>query len=141
MSLDVGIRHDLHSYSFIQNEPTLSLEDDGYYWFLYPLFVELSKETGQLIDLYDGAHFQAETLDALERTLSMAMTLVESQPASWRVQVALSGVASGARYSIAGSYGLYEQVEKSQFINLLAQFQRILARARELGLPVVCHGD
>ena len=49
-----------------------SFEDDGYYWFLYPLFEELAKETGQHIDLYDGAAFSGISLEALARTIASA---------------------------------------------------------------------
>jgi len=140
MSLDIGIREP-HSYSFIQGEPRLALEDDGYYWFLYPLFEKLAKTTGELIDLYGRAVFQAGSLEALQQTLSTAKALIEAQPTTWQVQVALLGPASSIRCRIPGRSGLHQQVERGQFINLLAQFQRILERARELGLPVVCSGD
>jgi hypothetical protein len=66
-------------------EPGLALDDDGYYWFLHPLFEELQASTGQYIDLYGDAAFVGANLDALGRILSAARRLVEAQPKSWKV--------------------------------------------------------
>ncbi len=58
------------------------MEDDGYYWFLHPLFVALAEETGQYVDLYGGARFQGQDLDALERALASSRQLIEVQPSA-----------------------------------------------------------
>jgi hypothetical protein len=120
MSLDIGVGDGV-SFFPITTEPSLSLDDNGYYWYLYPLFEKLQSETGQFIDLYGHATFQDKRLAALERLLSSARELVESQPASWSVQDMV--------------------VEQDQFSALLAQWRRIVARAKDLNRPVVCFGD
>jgi hypothetical protein len=43
----------------------LQFEDNGYYWFLYDFFEDLAKQSGQMIDLYDGAFFRGGNLDLL----------------------------------------------------------------------------
>ena len=49
--LDIGVGDALHQPSD-PAEPSLGFEgDDGYYWFLHPLFERLAAETGQYIDL------------------------------------------------------------------------------------------
>ena len=62
------------------DEPSLGLEDDGYYWFLHPLFERLAGETGQYIDLYGDALFAGPDLLALSRMLSEARRLVGPSP-------------------------------------------------------------
>jgi hypothetical protein len=56
--------------------------DEGYYWFLHPLFEELRAETGEYINLYDRAVFSGDSLEALARTLSAAHSLVAGHPES-----------------------------------------------------------
>ena len=82
--LDIGVGDEIHQPSD-PNEPYLGFDDDGYYWFLYPLFEKLFTETGQFIDLYGYALFAGADLQALSRMLDEARTLVEAQPNSWRV--------------------------------------------------------
>jgi hypothetical protein len=132
MTLDIGIG-DGHSLWPIEGEPSLVLECDGYYWFLHPLLVELHQETGEYIDLFGEASFQAESLQGLERFLSSARALVASQPASWQVHV-------GTQVSPEHKE-LYRPVERELLIDLLDRFERVVARAKELGRPVVCFGD
>jgi hypothetical protein len=127
MALDIGVGG--KTLYLDDDEPGLALEDDGYYWFLYPLFVELQKATGELIDLYDGATFQGGQLAALGRTLSAARSLVASQPAAWQVNVSVP------------ESPVYKTVNRDQFMALLDRFDHIVARAKALGRPVVCLGD
>src|SRR4051812_32375630 len=81
--LDIGVGYDVGKPP-TATEPGLAL-DDGYYWFLHPLFEELRVVTGEYIDLYGDAAFIGPDLDALERMLSAARRLVEAQPEFWEV--------------------------------------------------------
>jgi hypothetical protein len=132
MSLEIGIG-DGRSVWSIEKTPSLALEDDGYYWFLHPLLVALADETGQYVDLYGEARFQGESLNALERVLVSACELVESQPSSWEVHV-------GTQLS-PERRELYKPVERRRFLELIATWQGIVARARELRRAVLCFGD
>ena len=132
MALDLGIG-DGTSRLPVQGEPSLAFRSDGYYWFLHPLFEQLRIETGQYIDLYGDALFSGESLDALERMVAEAKRLVASQPDTWRVHI---GTQTSPKQK-----ELYDEVEKGRFLELLDQWQRILARARESGWPVICFGD
>src|SRR5262245_12558750 len=71
----------------VPGEPSLILEDDGYYSFLHPWFERLAAETGQYIDLYGDASFAGETLAALERVLAEARHSARSQLQKWSVHV------------------------------------------------------
>ena len=132
MALDLGIGDGV-SLIPQQSEPSLWLESDGYYWFLHPLFEKLQSETGQYIDLYGDASFTDASLSALERMIDEAMSLVKAHPATWQVH---TGAELSPKYK-----ELYAAVEKDRFLELLAKWQLIIARAKEIGKPVVCFGD
>jgi hypothetical protein len=105
--------------------PVLELEDDGYYWFLHPLFERLAAETGQYIDLYGNATFFGEDLDSLERTLTAAQELVLSQPEAWEV---LTNGRAGT-------------VQRVQLLQLLDTWEDAIRAAKEQGRPIICFGD
>jgi hypothetical protein len=130
MPLDIGIGPSRYP---AQDEPSLQLDNDGYYWFLHPLFEQLAAETGQYVDLYGDASFNGDALAALEQTLAAARDLVTSQPATWRVHVGTQTMPARKE--------LYKIVEKTRFFELLDQWERIVARAKQSNRPVVCFGD
>src|SRR5437763_214199 len=132
MALGIGIG-DGHSSIPLQSEPALQLNDDGYYWFLAPLFGRLQSETRQFIDLYGDATFSDSRLAALERMLAEALRLVQAQPATWRVH-------TGTQISPERK-DLYDEVSKDRFLTLLKKWEEIVARAKKIGKPVVCFGD
>ncbi len=110
------------------------LYDEGYYWFLHPLFEKLLAETDQYIDLYGDARFEGFALDALERMLADAAKQVRKQPPRWKVYIGTQGY-QGKRSE------LYYEVEKSRLLDLLSQWKAVIARAKELSRAVVCFGD
>src|SRR5262249_15998931 len=132
MALDVGIG-DGTSLIPMPSEPSLCLNSDGYYCFLHPLFERLRTETGQYIDLYGDASFFGDSLSALERVVADAKRLVLSQPATWRVHTGTQLTPEHKE--------LYADVEKNRFLALLGRWEQIIARAKEIGHPVVCLGD
>ena len=132
MALDLGIGDGV-SLNPQQSEPSLWLHSDGYYWFLHPLFEKLHSETGQYIDLYGDASFNDATLSALERMVAEAARLVQAQPATWQVH---TGTQLRPEHK-----EMYAAVEKDSFLALLDKWQQIIARAKEIGKPVVCFGD
>jgi hypothetical protein len=132
MALDIGVG-DGCSLIPVQGEPSLFLEDDGYYWFLHPLFERLAVETGQYIDLYGDGSFAGEKLAALERVLAEARQFVRSQPEAWSVHVGTQ--VSPERRE------LYRPVERQAMLALLDRWDVAIERARQLGRPIVCFGD
>lgn len=114
-------------------EPKFGLDNDGYYWFLYPLFEQLRDATSQYIDLYGDAAFAGPDLDELERMLSAARRLVEAQPESWEVHI---GTQTAPVHR-----DLYSLVERAEFLRLLGVWGQCLERARQTGRSVVCFGD
>ena len=139
MALDIGIGDGV-SVRPLASEPSISLEDDGYYWYLHPLFEELRAVTGQYIDLYGDASFSGSMLPALEDTVSRAHDLVERQPASWKVCVGQELVPweKGVRKHLEPRFAV---VAKEQFLAILNRWQDVIIRAKKLQCPVVCFGD
>jgi hypothetical protein len=132
MSLDIGVG-DGSSFIPAQGEPSLSLDDDGYYWFLHPLFERLRTDTGQYIDLYGDAHFDGECRAALERVLAEARRLAGSQPEEWQVHVGTQLMPEHKE--------LFQRVERETMLKLLDRWDNIVQRAKRLSRPVVCLGD
>jgi hypothetical protein len=132
MALDLGVG-DGASLVPQPGEPSLQLDNDGYYWSLHPLIEKLHSETGQYIDLYGDASFSGASLSALERMIAEAEKMIQKQSVSW--QVHLGTQLRPQRKE------LYEVVYKVQVLSLLQKWREIVARAKELGKPVVCFGD
>jgi hypothetical protein len=114
-------------------EPGLALDDDGYYWFLHPLFEQLHAESGQYIDLYGDASFSGPGLDALERMLTRARRLIEAQPDTWRVRTATQ--LAPVRCDI------HKPVKRKEFMRLIGLWEQVVDRARATGRAVLCFGD
>lgn len=110
------------------------LDDDGYYWFLWPLFQELFEETGQFIDLYGNACFESENLARLGQILERAQILVNTQPETWSVSV-------GIQTHQSHSHEVFQQVSKTHFLKLLNQWQSLLRLAEQSGQGIVAFGD
>lgn len=132
MSLDIGVGDGRRLWP-IEDEPSLALEDDGYYWFLEPLFQELYEKTEVYVDLYGAVSLKGEDLAALEQVIASAIDLVATQPETWQV-------CTGTQITPERKH-FFQTVERDHFLAQLAQFQQIIARAKELGQPVVCFGD
>jgi hypothetical protein len=116
-----------------QEEPGLSLDGDGYYMFLYPLIEKLAIETGQFIDLYTDGRFSPSSIPALERMLATAQQLVRVHPARWQVHMGTQTKPKRKE--------VYDEVKKTRFLKLLAQWRKVVCRAKEMRRPVVCFGD
>ena len=110
-----------------------SLDNDGYYWHLYPAFEVLHESCGQMIDLYGDALFQGDLLASLEAALAAAHLQAVSQPERWEfVQTAIVvGAATEVR----------SPVYRSVLLTLLEELQAGVATARANGSCILFWGD
>ena len=115
------------------HEFVCAFDDDGYYWFLYPLFKRLAEETGKWIDLYDGAVFGGETLEALARTLASARSLVEVNPDVWEV-------VTGTR-AVPVPEEVRSLVDKAEMFAQLDRLEAAIEIARETAAYISFIGD
>lgn len=129
MALDIGIGNG-SSYIPVQGEPSLWMDDGAAYWFLHPLFLDLRTETRQYIDLYGDASFAGQQLAALKKMLAEARRIAEAQPEHWQVCVGRNQLKE-----------FWKPLDRETLLNLIAAWERVVARAEELGRPVVCFGD
>lgn len=129
---------------FIQPKPECPFDDvykeifafednEGYYWYLHPLFEELRERTGQYIDLYGTAAFGGTTLDDLKKTLVKAIMLTQLQPQSWEVRTGTQ--TAPVRKQI------YVTVHKQEFLEMLGQLESAVEEAQTEGAWVTFCGD
>jgi hypothetical protein len=108
---------------------SVMLDDDGYYWFLHPLF----EAAGLHIDLYGDATFGTSHFGRLKKLLHGASELVEARPAKWQVKV--------GTILVPEKKDAFALVTKVEFRELLAKLRRVVEEAERLGGYVECQGD
>ena len=136
MALDVGVA-DAEDNGLLPS-PRAALENDGYYWFLHTLFQGLRNSHGKYIDLHGDTKFRRSELSLLDHLLNDATGLVREQPARWRVHVGKQTVRTQAGPS---ERELYSEVDRREFLDLIARLRGIVAVARETGSSVWFIGD
>ncbi len=138
MSLTIGMAVEGTQPVELAAHTRVDLDDDGYYWFLYPLFERLASETGQMVDLYDGATFAGPSLVAFRRVVADARRLIAPMPEQWDVQ---TGMDIGSYAQPIPPTPVYATVRKDRFLGLLRRLDELLDEAVRLGGRVVCLGD
>ncbi len=130
MSLDIRIRTaQPHSDAGLQ----VALQDDGYYWFLYPLFERLGEECGKILDLYGGGLFTRDDFPRLRQMLDEAQAMAERQPESWQVHVGTELQPTPRE--------LYKTVQRARFLELITTLRTMVDTADRLGGALECIGD
>jgi hypothetical protein len=136
MSLDIG----LADAKVTQPYPSMriSFDDDGYYWFCYPYFEDLARQTGEMIDLYGGAWFSGAQLEELDRTLTLILRKARTMPRQWDVCI---GQSLGSQLAPTPSTPVYSTVLREQLLSLLAQLAGLVNEAKRDGIWIACLGD
>jgi FMN phosphatase YigB (HAD superfamily) len=146
LAIGIGTRASLIPHS---DQPLVLLEDDGYYWFLRPLFDQLFEQTNQYVDPYGNAYFEGTSLDLLQETITTAYQQVESQPETWLVSTSASIDFLQMHREYYADFlqthpdykEVFEEVSKATFIDLLNQWDSLVKLARQQNLGIVCFGD
>jgi hypothetical protein len=113
--------------------PALVFEDDGYYWFLHPLFERLREETGKYIDLYGGALFSRNDWPRLRALLREAEAMANRQPVKWEVCV-------GTQLHPVEKK-LYRAVVRDELLQRIATFKTLIDVAEGCDGVIECLGD
>jgi hypothetical protein len=129
MAIDIGVG-DGSSFIPVTGEPTFCMDNDPAYCFLQPLFERLALETGQSVNLHGDAAFAGEHLVALKKMLVEARRLAELQP---DVEEIYAGTPLAPDQD-----DVYVSLERTALLDLIIAWENIVARAEELGRPVVC---
>ncbi|MEQ8637148.1 hypothetical protein [Gimesia maris] len=129
MAVTIGLSctDDVHNADYTSG---VYLEDDGYYWFLFPFFQDVWEQTGQMIDLYDNAVFSAIELSVLLAILERASAEAREQPDKWEVCI-------GWR----GDDAIMSTVTKPELLALLTKLIDLVTEAQSSQCAVVCFGD
>ncbi len=130
MSLDLHVRGQRFRD---RPAPALSLENDGYYWFLQPLFARLRDECGKSLDLYGDTQFTRDDFPRLRALLHEAERLARRQPRTWEVH--LGTQLRPAKREVRRT------VDRDRLLELIAAFRALVDAADELGGTLECIGD
>lgn len=134
MALDIYVQPKAEAPRIGGNyELITQFNDDGYYWFLVPLFENLWKKTGQTIDLYGNATFSGEYLDDLKAVIIEAKQLLVSQPKIWEV-------STGTQISPVRKE-IFSTVTKVGFEELLNKIEMAIEKAKSENSCVTFWGD
>lgn len=130
MGVDIRIRaNKLHP----QDGLALSFSDDGYYWFLHPLFEQLRDESGKYLDLYGDALFTRDDYPRLRRLLNEAEGRARRQPQAWKVHV-----GTQLQPTLKETY---RAVERNKLLEMISMLRKMVDVADELGGVIECTGD
>ena len=138
MALNIGLEREGIRPFELERENRIDLEDDGYYWFLFPHFEDLANETGQMIDLYNGAVFESATLAAFRAMIERAKGAVRTMPDCWNVQ---TGSEIGSYLEPKEPTPVFSAVEKGALIQLLDRFAELVDTAISTKGRIRCLGD
>ncbi len=127
MGLEVGIERNAVV------EYRLSFDDDGYYWFLHPLFAALAERTGIYIDLYGHASFHPGNIHHLERLIADARALVQDRPDVWQVSI--------GHQPFPVEREIYQEVSKSLMSEKLDVLSELVREVKKTSASLVFLGD
>jgi hypothetical protein len=117
----------------LQIESSLHLNDDGYYWFLHPAFIEIKESTGQMIDLYSEAVFGSSSLPLLREFVARVEDSIRGRPDHWQVSV--------GHQLQPEIKEMLDEISKPKLIELLKRFIEIIDFAVANDENVICIGD
>jgi len=135
MASEIGIGKSIdHDNPFIDDQRII-LNDDGYYWHLYPYF-ENAKivQEYELIDLYGDCEVEGKELSSLEKQLYKCLNDIDKKNDTWKV-------LTGWREFKAEGNEIYHEVEKSKMVKLINQFHKFISIAKNKNLKLICIGD
>jgi hypothetical protein len=110
-------------------EPGVCLEDDAYYWFLYPFFERLAARTRQYIDPYGDAEFSGTQIAELQKTVAEARASAEPLPDT--IEVTLGWRPEP----------VVEVIRKRVLLSVLNQLDEVIRVGQQEGRAIVCSGD
>ncbi len=116
-------------------EQTVWLDDTPCYWHLYRYF-EAAKvqRTEELVDLYGGAEIDGYELDRLKEELLVARADTHHRPGEWKV-------LTGWTNSPSRENEIWETVQKSELLSVIANLISLIDFAKENQLKLIVSGD
>ena len=114
----------------------LILNDDGYYWFLYPYFetANLDRST-ELVDLYGDADIAGYQLERLHDELIEARLDAGCRAETWRVLVGWTNTERSR------STENWQTIDRAKMVALIDRLLEFVQAARSMSGRLVCVGD
>jgi hypothetical protein len=136
LAADLGLGTSLNDPNLFSDGISLTLNDDGYYWFLYRYFesANLDKQH-ELIDLYGDAEIDGYQLERLEEELRQAHFDANNRNDSWDVLTSWHGSEVSKQAEIR------KVVEKNKMIELIQRLLDLIEQAKRRKLKLICVGD
>ncbi len=129
MGLDVG----LNTKGKVEFFFSINDEDQGYYWFLYPLFEKFRDRTGIYISLYGNAKFHQGNIDQIESLVKEAQGIIANMPKTWQVHC-----GQQTRPEVKE---IYYPVTKEEFIRKINILLMLINEVKVNGSELVFKGD
>lgn len=127
MGLDIGIKTEEKTHYKV------SFEDDGYYWFLHPLFEKMASSIGFYIDLYGSAQLKDANIAQFELLLKEAYAMVSEKTDYWEVHTGTE------TYPIKKE--IYNKISKLHLINKLDILSSMASEVKKGNSKMVFEGD
>ena len=116
--------------------PSITFDDDGYYWFLYPYFETANlNRRFELVDLYGNSEIDGYQLERLRDELLEARLDVEKRADTWKVLVGWTGTTKSRTTEI------WRSVYRTEFLDRIDHLLRLVDAARVGGRKLVVVGD
>src|SRR6187431_1966332 len=119
MALDIRVR--TGKTVLLESELHVALNNDGYYWFLHPLFERLRDQCGKYVDLYGDALFTRDDYPRLRSLLDEAAALAKGKPATWSIHVGTQLKPTRKE--------LYAAVSREQLLTLIEAIRNMVEMA------------
>ncbi|MEM1108687.1 MAG: hypothetical protein AAGH99_08360 [Planctomycetota bacterium] len=132
MGLDIGLAENPGG-AFIETEPSLCLEDDGYFAFINEHIGDKHIKFDQRLDSYGDAAFAGIQIKDLQKRIQNLHSVASRQPEEWSQKV--------GDQIYPECKEIRQTLERQILLDLLDTLLNIIDRSIETNLTIVCYGD
>jgi hypothetical protein len=137
MALNLFPGTSLNDFDGARSPPAMLLENDGYYWHLYPYFEAaklLTVSADELIDLYGSREIEGYELSRLREQMIVASKDLQWRGATW-------DVVTGWNEVVSPHTEIREVVHKSEMLTLLDRLIALIDHCQTERLKLCVWGD
>ena len=138
MALDVYLQSDANPPETTENL-FLSFEDDGYFWFLHSFFEDISKQTGQVIDLCEDAFFDGENLELFNQMIERVRKETAQKTDLWSEFTGT--IVHQDKDKEERVEKMFSTVHKKKLNSILEKLEKAVGEARQKNTGIFFCGD
>lgn len=136
MAADLFPAGSLHDTEAMSSGFSIHMDDDGYYWHLYPYFESAKLPCGhELIDLYGHNEIHGYELDRLRARLVVAQKDLAWRSDTWDVVTGWNG------HDITPESEIKRAVEKRKMLDTIERFLVLIDHCQSNGVKLCVFGD